>query len=217
MRKGRFNKPVAKIAQRFSESVSFDWRLYRYDIAGSIAHAAALARSGLISRDEQQQIETGLRAIEKEIESGKFDWDRWLEDVHMNIEAALTKRIGSAGGKLHTARSRNDQIALDLRRLCERGEPRGDRARPQVAKYVASPLNNTPMLRCRVTPTCGMPNRLTSPITCWEGSKVSNATRGAFVIAWFEQIFFHLGLAHSLDRQSFSIANSSLANLVFRV
>src|SRR6266853_1203371 len=115
MRKGRFKKPAAEIAQRYSESVFFDWQLYRFDIAGSIAHAAALARAGIISVDEVQKIESELRAIEKEIESGKFEWHRSLEDVHMNIEAALTKRIGAAGAKLHTARSRNDQIALDLR------------------------------------------------------------------------------------------------------
>ncbi len=115
MRKGRFNKPVAEIAQRYSESVSFDWRLYRHDIAGSIAHVVALAQAGIITADERQEIETELRVIEKEIESGNFDWDASLEDVHMNIEAALTKRIGPAGAKLHTARSRNDQIALDLR------------------------------------------------------------------------------------------------------
>src|SRR5437879_3613282 len=115
MRKGRFKKPAAEIAQRYSESVFFDWQLYRFDIAGSIAHAAALARAGIISVDELQKIEIELRAIEKEIESGKFEWHRSLEDVHMNIEAALTKRIGAAGAKLPTARSRNDQVALDLR------------------------------------------------------------------------------------------------------
>src|SRR5438876_6241136 len=115
MRTGRFKKPAAEIAQRYSESVFFDWQLYRFDIAGSIAHAAALARAGIISVDELQKIEIELRAIEKEIESGKFEWHRSLEDVHMNIEAALTKRIGAAGAKLHTARSRNDQIAVDLR------------------------------------------------------------------------------------------------------
>jgi len=115
MRKGRFNKPAAEIAQHYSESVSFDWQLYRYDIAGSIAHAAALARAGIISAAERGKIESGLLAIRKEIESGKFTWNRSLDDLHMNIEAALTKRIGSAGAKLHTARSRNDQIALDLR------------------------------------------------------------------------------------------------------
>ena len=114
MRKGRLNQPAADLAQRYGESISFDWRLYRHDIAGSIAHAAALARAGIVTADERQQIENELRVIEKEIESGKFKWDQSLEDVHMNIEAALTKQIGAAGAKLHTARSRNDQIALDL-------------------------------------------------------------------------------------------------------
>jgi argininosuccinate lyase len=115
MRKGRFSKPAAELAQRYSESVSLDWRLYRHDITGSIAHAAALARSGIITGDERRQIENELRMIEKEIQADRFKWDLSLEDVHMNIEAALTKRIGAAGAKLHTARSRNDQIALDLR------------------------------------------------------------------------------------------------------
>src|SRR6266699_270887 len=115
MRKGTLNQPAAELAQHYGESVSFDWRLYRHDIAGSIAHATALARARIITANERRQIETELRVIEKEIESGNFDWDASLEDVHMNIEAALTKRIGPAGAKLHTARSRNDQIALDLR------------------------------------------------------------------------------------------------------
>src|SRR2546423_4685317 len=115
MRKGRLDQPAAELAQRYSESVSLDCRLYRHDIAGSIAHAAALARAGVITTDERQQIENGLRAIEKEIESGKFEWNASLEDVHMNIEAALTNRTGAVCGKLHSARSRNDQIALDLR------------------------------------------------------------------------------------------------------
>jgi len=115
MRKGRFNKQAAEVAQRYSESVSFDWRLYPYDIAGSIAHAAALAQAGILTADEREKIDNGLREIEAEIESGKFEWDQSLEDMHMNIEASLTKRIGVAGAKLHTARSRNDQVALDLR------------------------------------------------------------------------------------------------------
>src|SRR5438067_9855069 len=115
MRKGRFNEAPAEIAQRYSESVSFDWRLYHHDIAGSIAHAAAIAAAGIVTTDEQQKIKNELRAIEQEIELGEFDWNKSLEDVHMNIETALTKRIGAAGAKLHTARSRNDQVALDLR------------------------------------------------------------------------------------------------------
>jgi argininosuccinate lyase len=115
MRKGRFSRSVAESAQRYSESVSFDQRLYRYDIAGSIAHAGALTLAGILTAQERDKIAAGLREIEKEIDSGKFRWDTSLEDVHMNIEAALTKRVGPAGAKLHTARSRNDQAALDLR------------------------------------------------------------------------------------------------------
>jgi argininosuccinate lyase len=106
---------MAPVAARYSESQSFDRRLYRNDIAGSIAHAAALARAGIISAEEKKKIESGLREIDREIASGKFLWDQSLEDVHMNIENALTQKIGEAGAKLHTARSRNDQIALDLR------------------------------------------------------------------------------------------------------
>jgi argininosuccinate lyase len=115
MRTERFSSPAAEIAQRYSESVSFDRRLYHYDIAGSIAHASALAAAGILTADEFEMITRGLREIESEISEGKFIWNQSLEDVHMNIEAALTKRIGAAGAKLHTARSRNDQIALDLR------------------------------------------------------------------------------------------------------
>jgi len=115
MREGRFSSAVSEIAQRYSESVSFDRRLYHHDIAGSIAHASALASAGILSADEFEMIARGLREIENEIAAGTFVWDMSLEDVHMNIEAALTKRIGAVGAKLHTARSRNDQVALDLR------------------------------------------------------------------------------------------------------
>jgi argininosuccinate lyase len=115
MRKGRFEEPASETAQLYSESVSIDWRLYRYDIKGSLAHAAALAAAGILTKEEHEQIEAGLTVIEAEIEAGDFRWESALEDVHMNIEAVLTKRIGAAGAKLHTARSRNDQVALDLR------------------------------------------------------------------------------------------------------
>src|SRR5205814_8318439 len=115
MRTERFSSPAAEIAQRYSESVSFDRRLYRHDIAGSIVLASSLAAAGILSANEFEMIARGLREIETEISDGKFVWDQSLEDVHMNIEAALTRRIGLAGAKLHTGRSRNDQIALDLR------------------------------------------------------------------------------------------------------
>jgi argininosuccinate lyase len=115
MWKGRFQQETAPAVQRFTESVSFDWRLYKFDIRGSIAHAAALQRAGLLTPEEHQLIESGLRAIEREIDEGKFSFRPELEDLHMNIESALTARIGPAGAKLHTARSRNDQVTLDLR------------------------------------------------------------------------------------------------------
>ena len=115
MRQGRFDEPANETAQLYSESVSIDWRLSAHDIKGSLAHAAALAAAGILTKEEHEQIEAALTVIEAEIKAGDFRWDRSLEDVHMNIEAALTKRIGAAGAKLHTARSRNDQVALDLR------------------------------------------------------------------------------------------------------
>ncbi len=121
---GRFKEETARCVEEFTESVSFDWRLWPYDIEGSVAHARMLARQGIISRDEADRIITALREIASEIESGKFRFRRDLEDVHMNIEAALISKIGPVGGKLHTARSRNDQIALDLR-LYLRAEVRG--------------------------------------------------------------------------------------------
>src|SRR5881394_3626891 len=114
MRQGRFDEPANETAQLYSESVSIDWRLYAHDIKGSLAHA--LAAAGILTKEEREKIEAALTVIEAEIKAGDFRWERTLEDVHMNIEAALTKRIGPAiAGKIHTARSRNDQVALDLR------------------------------------------------------------------------------------------------------
>jgi argininosuccinate lyase len=115
MWKGRFQQETSALLQHYSESVSFDWRLWRHDIAGSIAHSAALLKAGLITAAEREQIVAGLNAIGAEIDAGTFQFKAELEDIHMNIEAELTRRIGDAGAKLHTARSRNDQVALDLR------------------------------------------------------------------------------------------------------
>ncbi len=112
---GRFTKQTAASVESFTESVSFDWRLYRYDIEGSIAHANMLARCKLITDKEKDAIVKGLKEILAEIEAETFEFKNSLEDVHMNIESALIARIGEAGKKLHTARSRNDQVALDLR------------------------------------------------------------------------------------------------------
>jgi argininosuccinate lyase len=115
MWKGRFSQPTSVLVQRYGESVSFDRRLYRHDIRGSIAQSKALLKAGIITVAEQADIERGLLEIRSEIDAGRFEWKESLEDVHMNIEAELTCRIGAAGAKLHTARSRNDQVALDVR------------------------------------------------------------------------------------------------------
>src|SRR5439155_17015774 len=113
-RSGRFAAGPAKDLEQFSESISFDWRLWRQDILGSEAHARMLQKAGMLSRRELGSIVRGLEAIAREIEAGKFRWKSQLEDVHMNIEAELTRRV-PAGAKLHTGRSRNDQVALDMR------------------------------------------------------------------------------------------------------
>ena len=112
---GRFSEPVDAFVARFTASVDFDKRLYKHDIQGSIAHATMLAKVGVLSEAERDSIIEGLEAIRAEIEAGQFDWRVDLEDVHMNIEARLTERIGITGKKLHTGRSRNDQVATDIR------------------------------------------------------------------------------------------------------
>ncbi|WP_136796050.1 argininosuccinate lyase [Desulfosediminicola ganghwensis] len=112
---GRFAEGTAASVEAFTASIHYDSRLYKYDIAGSKAHAAMLADSGIIAVDELKLIVEGLSSIEKDIEEGNFEFRRELEDIHMNIEKALVDRIGPAGAKLHSARSRNDQIALDFK------------------------------------------------------------------------------------------------------
>ncbi len=113
--RGRFHKAAGKLVAEYTASILFDWYLYRHDIAGSIAHAKMLAKQGIISDKEAEIIADGLISIREEIEQGKFEFKPELEDIHMNIEARLLEKVGEVGGKLHTARSRNDQVALDLR------------------------------------------------------------------------------------------------------
>ncbi|ANB01814.1 argininosuccinate lyase [Ectothiorhodospira sp. BSL-9] len=112
---GRFSEPTDQFVEAFTASVGFDQRLYRHDIEGSCAHARMLARVGVISDDECEQIQQGLGEILAQIEAGNFHWSVSLEDVHMNVEARLIERIGDVGKKLHTGRSRNDQVATDIR------------------------------------------------------------------------------------------------------
>jgi len=112
---GRFSQPTDAFVEAFTASVGFDQRLYRHDIMGSKAHATMLAKIAVLTEQECQTIISGLEAIEVDIEQGKFEWSTKLEDVHMNIEARLTDKIGDTGKKLHTGRSRNDQVATDIR------------------------------------------------------------------------------------------------------
>jgi len=111
----RFQKEANKMAQDYVASIPFDQRLYRQDIEGSIAHAKMLAKQGIITESDAESIIAGLTSIRAEIEQGRFPFKTEFEDIHMNIETRLFEKIGDVAGKLHTARSRNDQIALDLR------------------------------------------------------------------------------------------------------
>ena len=112
---GRFSESTNELVEAFTESISFDSRLYEYDIQGSIAHSKMLAKIGVLSEQEARDIENGLLSIREQIKTGSFEWSNSLEDVHMNIESRLSENIGEAGKKLHTGRSRNDQVATDIR------------------------------------------------------------------------------------------------------
>jgi argininosuccinate lyase len=113
--RGRFQKEADTAVAQYTASLPYDWRLYHYDIAGSMAHAKMLAKQGIITVQDARAIAKGLKTIEKEIEQGQFEFKPELEDIHMSIESRLTDLIGQAGARLHTARSRNDQVALDVR------------------------------------------------------------------------------------------------------
>lgn len=120
---GRFDEPVAELVKRYTASVDFDQRLAAFDIQGSVAHAKMLATQKIISKEDLAAIEKGLAEVKQDIEAGTFEWLLDLEDVHLNIEKALTDKIGDAGKRLHTGRSRNDQVATDirlwLRKVCD--------------------------------------------------------------------------------------------------
>ena len=117
---GRFRKETDTLVNDFNSSIQFDCRMYREDIEGSIAHAAMLADCGIISMEDKEQIIQGLKDILAGIEAGKIEFTADNEDIHMNVESLLTERIGAAGRRLHTARSRNDQVAVDLRLFLRR-------------------------------------------------------------------------------------------------
>ena len=112
---GRFSKKVDETVNAFNSSIAFDGRMYKQDIQGSIAHAAMLGDCGIISKEDSLAIIGGLKEILADIENGTLEFDMTAEDIHMFIEAELTKRLGDVGKRLHTSRSRNDQVAVDIR------------------------------------------------------------------------------------------------------
>ncbi len=135
---GRFAAETDKLAEEFNNSLDFDRRLWREDLDGSRAHARMLAKQGILTDDEAQKILEGLDRIQEEIESGAFPWRDEYEDVHMNVEARLTELVGEVGGKLHTARSRNDQVATDLRLWLRRALAQIVEAQQELARVLVA-------------------------------------------------------------------------------
>ena len=122
---GRFAKSTDKLVEDFHSSISFDQKLYVQDIEGSIAHATMLGKQGIITKEEADTLVAGLKSVMTDIEAGKVEFEVGAEDIHMNVEKILTERVGTVGKKLHTARSRNDQVALDLKMYAKAQEPNG--------------------------------------------------------------------------------------------
>ncbi len=170
---GRFTQSMDALVEAFTESVSFDQRLAPHDIAGSIAHATMLGRVGVLSAEERDAIVEGLRAIAADIKAGRFRWSTQLEDVHMNIEVALTERIGQSGKKLHTGRSRNDQVATDVRLLL--------REEIDALKQVLTALRNVILDLAEREADTVMPGfthmQVAQPVTF-----------GHHIMAWFEML-----------------------------
>ena len=135
---GRFAAETDKLAEAFNNSLDFDRRLWREDLDGSRAHARMLAKQGILTEEEAQKILEGLDRIQEEIESGTFPWRDEYEDVHMNVEARLTELVGEVGGKLHTARSRNDQVATDLRLWLRRALAQIVEAQQELARVLVA-------------------------------------------------------------------------------
>ena len=172
-----FDQATDRRVEKFTESVNFDHRLYAQDIRGSIAHAQMLAKVGVLTDDERHQIVTGLEQIQNEIAAGTFPFREELEDVHMNIERTLVDRIGDVGRKLHTGRSRNDQVSTDLRLwVRDADRPRAAALRELQRAFVGR-ADGTPTSFCRATPICSVPSR------CWRSTIGSPTARSSSATA----------------------------------
>ncbi len=178
---GVFNEATDRRVEQFTESISFDRRLYAHDIQGSIAHAQMLTKVGLLTADECQQIEQALAAIRQEIEQGQFEFSIELEDIHLHIERALVDRLGDIGRKLHTARSRNDQVATDLR-LWQRDAIDADRrAARRTATGLRRPVRTRPRLHSsRLHAPAARPARAGAALLAGLLREASSAT----VVGW---------------------------------
>ena len=140
---GRSEKTTAKVADDFNSSIHFDSRMYRQDIMGSMAHAAMLAKCGIISQEEGNQLMDALGEILGDLESGVLSFDPTAEDIHMFVEQVLTARIGDVGKKLHTARSRNDQVALDVRMYLRDEIRESEPETPQIPTIFSSGMSTS--------------------------------------------------------------------------
>ena len=178
--RGRFSEPTDDFVARFTASVGFDRRLYHHDIDGSVAHARMLAKVGVLTDEERDAVVGGLETIRAEIEAGTFEWSDALEDIHMHIEARLTELVGEAGKKLHTGRSRNDQIATDIRLYLREESDAIDHLLTQVMRRIVAVAE-----RHSADPMPGFTHLQTAqPVTF-----------GHHMLAWFE-------MAHR-DRERF--------------
>ena len=177
---GRFAAGPSVVMQEINASIGFDRKLWRQDIRGSLAHAAMLAKMGIIAPADEGDIRRGLDGIAAEIEAGRFPFDAALEDIHMNIEARLTERIGEAGKRLHTGRSRNDQVATDFRLWVRDAIDGLDAQLADAHARAGQPRRRTtPPTRCPASPICRPPSPSPSATICWPMSRCSPAIAAA--------------------------------------
>ncbi len=156
---GRFAEGPDAIMEEINASIDFDRELFRQDIAGSVAHARMLAASGIIAADDADKIVAGLDTILREIEAGKFKFSRALEDIHLNIESRLAELIGPAAGRLHTARSRNDQVATDVKLWSATPSTRRTPHSRHCKRRWRRRRSTPPPWSCPSSPTCRSPSR----------------------------------------------------------
>ena len=162
---GRFRKETDSLVNDFNASIHFDSRLYREDIEGSMAHARMLADCGIISQADREQIQRGLEGILADIEAGAVEFTADNEDIHMNVESLLTARIGEAGKRLHTARSRNDQVAVDTRLYVKEEIPAIIGCVLELERVLVKKQRPIWTRSCPVTPTCSGRSPPPSPTT----------------------------------------------------